>query len=231
MRGRVVAWRLIVALAIMCAGAAHAQVSGFAQWSTDNDFRGRDLSADKPVAALGVGYDAANGGFLGTSVTGASFAPNMVLHPEWISYAGYAQRLSGDWSWEAGVTNSLFPFFSSYDYSELFVGAAWKDWNARLYYAPNYFGQSLHTLYAEINGSFPLDARLALSAHLGVLGILDAPQAGAGRAIDTQLGVNYRLEWASVRLSWVDSNRLSSIYPIYGTTHRSRWLLTLQAAF
>jgi uncharacterized protein (TIGR02001 family) len=224
--------RVFLALLVLwISGAAQAQLSGFAGFASENNFRGRDLSTGDPVVQAGAAYDLPSGWFAGASATEVRFSRGDGFRSELIGYGGYAQRIDADWSWEGGITTSRFASSIDYNYSELFLGAAFRDWNARVYYSPNYFSQSVRTLYAEVNGSIPLADRFNLIAHVGALDTsLDRGGANA-RQLDMQLGVAANFNGISTRLSWVDTNRLSYLYPFYGTARRQHWLLNVIAAF
>jgi len=89
--------------------------------------------------------------------------------------------------------------------------------SARLYYAPRYFGRDSGAAYAEINGSQPLDDRIRLVAHAGVLFNLgDYPPYGPSdrRLLDARLGVAVDIEAITVQASWVGANSTRTGYPL-----------------
>src|SRR4029078_1250878 len=88
---------------------------------------------------------------------------------EAVVYTGFASRLVGDASWDAGVAYALFPKSSEYDYLEVYVGISADRLSARVHYGPDYFGQGVRSVYVEANGAWPLGDRVNLLAHLGAL--------------------------------------------------------------
>jgi hypothetical protein len=151
-----------------------------------------------------------------------------------VGYTGYAQRLQRGWSVDAGAAYSSFSGNTDYHYAELHAGVTADAVSARLYFSPNYFGQSIHTLYAELNGSYRLTDRFKLIGHAGLLqafaGATD--QTGGGHPHpDLLAGVEYRIQPFSLQMSRVFSDGASRIYPV-GSNH-SNGVLTarLSVAF
>jgi uncharacterized protein (TIGR02001 family) len=149
-------------------GPALAQFGATASVVSDYRVRGVSLSDGRAVPQLNLSYDNPQGWYAG------AFASNVTLRnvgdtQQAMGYVGYAQLIAPGLSWEAGGSKSVFRSATLYDYNEVFVGLAADRISGRLSYAPNYFGKSSHSLYAEINGNYPLTDTLRLTGHLGVL--------------------------------------------------------------
>ena len=80
---------------------------------------------------------------------------------------------------DSGAAYSTFSKDTEYRYVEVHAGVSGEAASARLYYSPNYFGGSIHTLYAELNGSYGISERFRLIGHAGLL------QAFAGATAQT----------------------------------------------
>ena len=126
-------------------------------------------------------------------------------------------------TWELGATYSTFPNFAFYNYSEFFAGLLSNNWNARLYFAPDYFGRNHRTLYAEFNYAHPLGEHVRLLGHVGALqGAFGSADSGTG-TLDASLGVGAKLNNVDIQLTWVATNRANYFYPVAIATDRHEW--------
>jgi hypothetical protein len=115
------------------------------------------LTSGKPAAQLSATYDDPQGWYAGGALSA-------VLASCWqdcgglqsIAYAGYATRDANDVSWDAGGDFRFSVTRNDYRFGEAYLGVSYRDTSARLYYAPDYFGQSFSAVYAELNQSLPL---------------------------------------------------------------------------
>jgi len=212
----VLRWAL-APLTALVATASIAQVSGTAAWVSDERARGVSLSDGEPAGQLDVSYDHQSGWYEGAFASNVRFYERSRRETQLIGYTGYAQRLQRGWSLDAGAAYSTFSKHTRYEYLELHAGVTSNAVSARLYLSPNYFGQSVHTLYAELNGSQRLVDALRLIGHAGLL----QPFAGATdeRAsdhlhCDFLAGVEYRREPLSLQIARVFNDGASSIYPV-----------------
>jgi len=120
-----------------------------------------------------------------------------------VAYGGYARRLSSGWGWELGATKSMFWHPAGYDYAELFAGLSTDNFNARLYFSPNYFGGGGESVYAEFNGAYPLRPHLRLLGHIGFLRPLSRQDDVSNLLFDTRLGVSAGIDQWNIQVAWV----------------------------
>ena len=204
-------------LTALVATASIAQVSGTASLVSDNRFRGVSLTQGHPAAQADIAYDHQSGLYVGAFASNVEFDPTIGQEAQGIGYAGYARRLENGWSVDAGAAYSDFSDDADYRYWEVHAGVASDAFSARLYFSPNYFGQSIHTLYGELNASYRLTDRFKAIGHAGLL------QAFAGATdqfggdhphADFLAGVEFRIQPFSLQIARVFSDGASSIYPV-----------------
>jgi uncharacterized protein (TIGR02001 family) len=149
---------------------------------SDDRFRGRSVSAGRPAASFDLGYDAANGAYGGValSVVAARHDGLQPLAAQF--YGGYVRRLQAGPSLDLGLTHVNYTEYwngeRSTQYSELYAGVITRRFATHLYYSPNYFGRDNATLYGEVDAAVTPARNWRLSAHLGVLTILNGPRPG-----------------------------------------------------
>ena len=208
-------------LTALVATASMAQVSGSAAVVSDERVRGVSLSNGQPAAQVDVSYDHDSGLYAGAFASNVQFYQHSPQELQLIGYAGYARRIQPGWSVDAGAAYASFSADSDYNYTELHVGVATDAASARLYFSPNYFGQSIHTLYAELNGSYRLGERFKLIGHAGLLqGFAGATgQTGGNHPHDDLLaGVEYHVQAFALQVSRVFNDGASRLYPV-GAAH------------
>ena len=193
---------------VLFSGFAAAQVGGSVIVESDYRFRGISLSGGDPTAHLNLAYDHASGWYTGASLTGTELKPGS-RKTALTAYLGYASRRGDLGAWEAGAVLNRFFGVTYYDYDEVYAGFIAERWTARVYYSPDYFGRSVRTMYAELNGNLPLTAQLRAFAHLGVLARLsgNVTPGGGQTRYDARIGLGLRIADFDASLAWVDSNR------------------------
>ena len=162
------AWH--AALAFACCAclwstAARAQVSGSVGVVSDYRYRGHSLSDGDPAVQASVGYDAASGAYGGLFGSTTRYAGEP--ESQWIPYVGYARRDRQGRSWDVGLRYVAFTQDGDYDHAEAHVGLAFQRVTLRLYYSPDYYGDTGNA-YFEADVAFPLGERVRLLLHGGV---------------------------------------------------------------
>ncbi|MGH8041373.1 MAG: TorF family putative porin [Rudaea sp.] len=208
-------------------GKALAQMAAEAGIVSDNIYRGVSLNAGAPAPVLDLSFDGSNGWYVGGSASAVRFYRQYHSSAQIVLDAGYARAAASGIAWEAGATTSVFPDFAIYDYTQVFAGLAADNWNARVYFAPDYFGRHLRTLYAEFDYAHPLGERVRLLAHVGALQELSARGGGGTPTFDASLGVGLKLRAVDVRLAWVDRSRVNYLYPVAMGDTRHTWVLSV----
>ena len=195
--------RALAVLTLLFAPAAVAQLGASVTMVSDYRFRGASLSRGRPVPQLTLDYNGRDGGYAGLFASQVAF-PGDGEGTQLTAYTGYARRWQPGLSWECGIAGSRFRHTAGYDYAEGFIGVSSSRLSARLYYAPSYFGELKHTLYAELNGAYPLAEHLHLTAHAGHLHALTglATTAPSSRN-DLRIGLSLDSGDWTVQLAWV----------------------------
>jgi uncharacterized protein (TIGR02001 family) len=212
----VLRWAL-ASVAALVATASSAQVSGTVSILSDYRYRGVAMTQGEPAAQLDVAYDHSSGLYGGAFASNVEFYQHAPDQVQLTGYGGYAWRLERGWSVDAGASYSDFTSDGDYRYLELHTGVASETVSAQLYYSPNYFGGSIHTVYAELNGSYHLSDQFKLIGHAGLLkafsGAVDQAGGTAPHA-DWLVGGEYRFRSFTVQVSRIFSDGATMVYPV-----------------
>jgi uncharacterized protein (TIGR02001 family) len=189
-------------------GSACAQLSGSVAVDSDYRIRGVSFSNSKPTLRAALNYDAANGAYLGASVARVE----SIYRERYVQatpYAGYALPVAPQRSLEFGLTYSHFAGDSGDDYAEAYVGLLAERWSARVFYAPDYFGRQVRTLYAEFNVHTVMNPVARLFAHAGLLASVggNAASRASRTRTDLRLGAGFALGDVDLQLAWSGATR------------------------
>jgi uncharacterized protein (TIGR02001 family) len=134
--------------------------------------RGISLGAGRPAVQLQIDHDAPGGWYLGGFVSPAVLAAPGENRGQagLIAYGGRAGRLPSGLSWDAGVSRASFSRDSRYSYTEFHAGLALDQASVRLFLSPAYYGDE-RSAYLDLNAFHPLDERIRLTFHAGLLHI------------------------------------------------------------
>jgi uncharacterized protein (TIGR02001 family) len=158
-------------LLLACAaGPAAAQTSGNLTLVSEYAVRGISLGDGDPALQLRVDHDAPGGWYAGGFVSPVVLAVpgERRRQAELIVYGGRAGRLPSGMTWDAGVSRAAFTRGHEYDYVEFHAGVALDRASARLFLSPAYYGQD-RSAYLDLNAFHPLDDRVRLTFHAGLL--------------------------------------------------------------
>ena len=208
--------RAFVLLALLSATPACAQFSGSATVLSDYRYRGVSLSDGRPAVQLGATHDWPGGAYAGILASSVHFAGDGA-HVLLLPYLGYAHRVRPGLNWEIGAQYSHFIGACDGCYPELYAGLGSDHLSARVYYARNYFGQA-PALYAELNATRSLSARLRAISHAGALrsgGGDEGDNAGDRYRYDLRLGVALTTRACEMQLTWGTTRSGGGVYPRY----------------
>ena len=216
----------------LASGDALAQASGSIALLSDYRFRGISLSAGKPAAQVTAAYDDPRGWYAGgalSAVMARCFQDCGGLQT--VLYGGYAMREASGVAWDVGGDFLLSAATHDYHFGEVYAGVTYRDFNARVYFAPNYFGQSVTATYAELNQTIPVADRVRLIGHVGWLHTSNAPYGipSATRA-DVLLGAAADLQVFELQVSWQHA-AAQSAYATYPDERRNRFVVVVSRAF
>jgi hypothetical protein len=125
-----------------------------------------------------------------------------------VAYGGYAGRLTQDLSWDLGASNTNVTDYDSVkytvNYTELYAGISSRHLSAKLYYSPDYLGESRSSVYADLSASISPAPHWRLFGHAGVLTPLDGSAWGGGRReiYDLRAGVAAQVKSCEFSLAW-----------------------------
>jgi uncharacterized protein (TIGR02001 family) len=233
--------RGVVAL-LLCfsTSGAIAQFSGTASGVSDYRYRGITFSDRKPAAQAGLAYDDSTGWYAGAFGSTVLISPphGSTSYFQAVGYAGYAMRLPGGVSAEAGGSYSAFAGEGDINYGEVYVGAATNSLGARIYYSPRYFGQSSNSVYGEIDATQPLIDRVRLRAHVGFLRYrYESPyepmRAGqpTQNVVDGRIGLRFDLDVLQLEIAWVGVSNHTAAYVITGSSSPNTVVAALSLSF
>jgi uncharacterized protein (TIGR02001 family) len=205
-----------VVAGLALASLARAQLGASVAADSDYRYRGVSLSDSKPSLRLTLNYDAAERWYAGASVTRAKLT-GQDSYTQLLGYGGWSVPVFAGRSVEFGLDASHFAGISGYDFAEAYAGLLGERWSARLYYAPNYYGQNVQAAYAELNTYLALDEGGRLFAHFGVLRPLRGATGEADRTrADLSVGAGLALRAWDLHLAWVAASRGGPYPAVYG---------------
>ena len=218
-RGPFVRWGRVLAgivSGLALAAPVRAQLGATIGADSDYRYRGVSLSDSKPSLRLTLNYDAVERWYAGASVTRANLTGSD-RYTQLLGYGGWSTPAFTGTSFELGLDGSHFAGISGYDFAEAYAGLLGERWSARLYFAPNYYGQHVQTAYVEVNTYLALDERSRVFAHFGVLHPLHGAVGDADRTRgDVSLGAALVLRAWDLHLAWVGATRGGPYPAVYG---------------
>jgi uncharacterized protein (TIGR02001 family) len=184
------------------AGTARCQTS--ANLTLQSAYTARGVALDtSPTLQLRVAHDTPDGWYLG------GFGSPVRLYDQRQAqatvYGGRALRIGSAVTLDAGASHSAFSRDGHLDYSELYAGVMVGRASARLFYSPHYYGEP-RTVYLDLATSWPLNEKLSLAMHAGVLhaftsyGDTHPNSADARVGLATDVG-DYRVQ-VGVQAKW-----------------------------
>jgi len=206
--------------ATLLAQAAHAQLSTTIGVDSDYRYRGVSLSNSNPSPRLTLNIEGAERWYAGASATRASLT-RQDTYPQLTAYAGWLAGAVDRGSVEIGAVGSHFAGSSGYDFVEGYVGLLAREWSARLYLSPDYYGRSVATAYVELNAHVPIDERARVFAHVGALAPLRSAAGEAGKTRgDASVGAGVVLGGWDLHVAGVAATR-GGPYPAVYNGRRS----------
>jgi uncharacterized protein (TIGR02001 family) len=219
------------------AGGVSAQISGTASVVSDYRYRGITLSDRKPAAQVGLTYDDPLGWYAGAFGSTVRLAPPAGPSFQATVFAGFASRVASGISLDAGADYSAFSGAADDNYGEVYLGVASENVSARIYYAPDYFGQHANAIYGEINAVQPLFDRVSFLLHLGFLTTrayspysLYGPRS-TQNVVDGRIGLGANFDLFRLELAWVGISNANIGYLIAGSRSPNTVVLTVSHAF
>jgi uncharacterized protein (TIGR02001 family) len=205
-------------LAWLCAGDVRAQESASITVQSDYLLRGVSLSDGRPTLGIELDYDDKSGAYGAVSATAVDTRHAGLELLSVVADIGYAKRLSNGLTWDVGVSDSQISTFvdGRYDanYAEIYAGVARGPLALHVYFSPGYLGETDKTIYVDLTGTVRPANHWRLTAHAGLLSIVDgrAYALGGRNHVDLRAGVARDFGRFEVRLNatWTDPR---PVYP------------------
>jgi hypothetical protein len=181
--------------------------------TSDYRYRGASVGGDQPAGTVSLAYDtpfagSLDGYFAGAATVGRFTGAGLQVfaHSEAVGLAGSAWQGA---TWDVGLSNTVL----TYDFAritrgydpEIYAGVRTHFLSYYVRYSPHYFRSGVGALYAEIDGSIPLDSRWRVLAHVGVATPFAAGVANASthEEYDGSLGVSTLFRRVQLSAAWV----------------------------
>jgi uncharacterized protein (TIGR02001 family) len=195
---------------ITFSGSANAEPGFSLSVATDDRFRGRTTSGERPVATGLVSYDDVRGPYVGVAFTALATKDDGIQPLRSVQYIGYAHRVKSGLTFDIGVTNRMYSKYFTGEYARRFtegyVGVIGRRVSAHVYLSPDYDGHGGNSAYAEVSALLLERGRWSLSSHVGILAPPREPdQRSAKKELDWRLGATRRFDRLAVSLQWVGS--------------------------
>jgi uncharacterized protein (TIGR02001 family) len=191
---------------------ALAQLSSSLSVDSNYIYRGLSLSRDRPDLRLDLSYDHSSGAYGGLSLIGMRDTSAGDIGLSYVGYAGYVWQPAQGPSWEAGLSDTHIHNGAEYNNAEVYGGLITRGFTARVYYAPDYYGSHMRTLYGELGTSRRLTPHWRVFAHAGALTPLDGMYRR--ERYDARAGVAVTVSHYEIETAW------SRAFPLPGYLSR-----------
>ena len=176
--------------------------------ASDDRFRGRSISGERPIATVQISYDDVRGPYAGISGTVVATAHDGLQPIRSVQYLGYAHRIGHGLTLDAGITNRVYTRYFTGEYgrvlTEGYVGIVGRRVSAHVYVTPDYDGLGGDAVYGEVNALLLERGRWSLSGHLGAQVV--PPEPGIPpltTELDWRLAATRSFGRLGVSLQWV----------------------------
>jgi len=204
---------------LLLAQAAHGQLTATVGADSDYRYRGVSLSNSNPSPRLTVNFEGADRWYAGASATRAALTEHGT-YPQLTAYAGWLAAALDRTSVEIGIVGSHFVGSAGYDFVEGYVGLLAREWSARVYLSPDYYGRNVATAYVELNAHVPLDERARVFAHVGVLAPLQSMAGDAGKTRgDVSVGAGVVVRGWDFHVAAIAASRGGPYPAVYNGRH------------
>lgn len=199
-----------LAAGLCAANPAAAEIAYDLSIASEDRFRGRPISGERPIATAQIAYDDAGGAYAGISATVVATRQDGIQPLRTVQFAGYAHRTRSGLVVDAGITNRVYSRYFTGEYAETFteayVGLVGRRTAARVYVSPDYDGRGGASGYGEVDALVFERGRLSASAHVGVLlPPPEAPQRRIQPELDWRLGATRTFGRFAVSAQWLGS--------------------------
>ena len=206
----------IVAMALITATAAQAQITGNLGLTSDYRFRGVSQTQNAPAVQGGIDYNHVSGLYIGnwnSSVSSQLYTNGAGVESD--VYAGFRKQVFGNFVVDVGSYNYFYPRAGtngSFDTNELFAGIGYKELVSVKYShaLSDYFGtaNSKNSFYVQADAAIPLARNLQLVAHIGHTNVANSSSLDY---TDYNVGLGYDLKgWNLAAKYYINDNKTST---------------------
>jgi hypothetical protein len=225
------------ALALPC--AAHAQFAATLGMASVNRYRGAGTDDVGPVVRASVMADSALGAYGGISGLWRTRDAGLASADAMVGWSGRLNDLPAlaalppGWGWDAALHRTHYGEDARYDFSEAMAGLLAPAGVLRTWFAPHYFGGTLHTLYTEFDASHAFDDRWRVFGHAGWLhyGHAAMYQSRVPDRVDTLAGIGATFSSWDFRLARDGIVAGHARTDIDARRRRAAWILEASVAF
>lgn len=154
----------VLAASTLVSGAAMAGVSGNVAVTSNYIWRGETQSGDLSAVSGGIDYAHDSGFYVGAWNSSLAGAGEYELD----LYAGYGFEVGGV-GLDVGAISYQYPQETNDgDFSEVYVGASYDMFSAKVSLSNDYAGGSDDAMYVEVGADIPVKGDLTLGLHYGI---------------------------------------------------------------
>ena len=206
----------IVAMALITATAAQAQITGNLGLTSDYRFRGVSQTQNAPAVQGGIDYNHVSGLYIGnwnSSVSSQMYTNGAGVESD--VFAGFRKQVFGNFVVDVGSYNYFYPRAGtngSFDTNEIFAGIGYKELITVKYShaLSDYFGtaNSKNSFYVQADAAIPLARNLQLVAHIGHTNVANSSSLDY---TDYNVGLGYDLKgWNLAAKYYINDNKTST---------------------
>ena len=218
-RRRAAGFVLAALLATSIATQAKAEIGASLSVLSDDRYRGRSLSDERPVATFDLSYDHRSGAYAGISLTGVATSASGVQFLALREYVGFSHQLRPGLTADIGISDKNYTRYSSYAdsyrYTEFYVGLQSKHVLSRLYISPSYLDHGA-TAYGELEAIAQPWLKWRLNGHVGLLASLGPGPLGdpAPTQYDWRVGIGRRIRAIDLSLTLTGAGPKADYYAV-----------------
>jgi uncharacterized protein (TIGR02001 family) len=200
-----------LALTVLAAPLARAEVSSTITLATDYDFRGISQTARDPALQASLDWSSESGFYLGAWVSNVDFGPGTKADFEWDLLGGYRGSIGEDGGFDIGFVQYNFnPSGDKVQFGEFYAGASYKAVSGKLWYADDFSNSGKSATYIEVNAAIPLPNDFGLALHVGQSDGDYWDAVYDGGYLDYSIGVTKSVGNFALALKWIDGSDLKA---------------------
>ena len=200
-----------LALTVLAAPLARAEVSSTITLASDYDFRGITQTARDPALQASLDWSSESGFYLGAWVSNVDFGEGTKADIEWDLLGGYSGSIGEHGGFDIGYVQYGFnPSGDKVDFGEFYAGLSYKAISGKFWYADDFGNTGDSATYIEVNAEIPLPNDFGLVLHIGQSDGDYWDAAYGDGYLDYSIGVTKSLGNFDFALKWIDGSDLEA---------------------